>query len=785
MKVLILSLISILPVAAQITASPSSVKVTMRRMGAFPMQASRPPAPVQITISGTGSWNMSRSGSLSTACGAAYGYCFNAVNSVGTLCNGALPTGSDAGTTWLCFNGLVTSNLAVGTHTGTLTIGSTNIAITLVVEEQNAYSAWGGLLGYPVGCSNSNASQYDTVDTCTITDERPTSTAFSIPAQGGSYVDPQFGSTVTRITASGQNIQYGALSAFSATGKYIMTSDLSGNVDIYNRATATEAYANVPSVNINFAAWDPYDDEKLWFMDGASIKYRVLSTSTTTTAATYAYNLTMGGTVDITDDGWWAFRNSATNAGDICAVNLNGLTTGNQSSKTFCASMSSLSLTDIDFTQITQVDSESNKRYVIAVAAPSAQVWSVGSSGLVYEYPIPSGNGGDVTVEPHSDVGQDEMGRQVFWWNWYDPYGNRYYLGAIQLNKGAEMTRPVEAGGGLRILALDNPADFTTDAHFGCTWRGVCTYTPYGNSGGITAKQIQSITAANPCQINSTSHGYSSSDSVQIGGAAGTGVSAMNAIHTVTVVSANAYTIPVDCSSGWTYTANSAHSALSAASASKPFRQEIMISRVGQWVRRLAIHRSKIYSGGSLVGYYATPRASVSRDGAYMAYASNMGVPEQASVYVVATGITTAQRLAVSTTPADTSVVFNYTMPSSNQLSATIVISTSPMLATPVVNASDGLTTVSRQYVASGLSADTVYYFRISTTGYSNTGSFRTAPTLTGTSILSLVLGGGGSIQYGPTSALGNSGASPLTLTVSKGLYYYNNGGGVQAIVVR
>jgi len=781
MRLLALLLYSI-PMLA-VTASPTAVTVYVRQYGANPVYASRGPAPIPITISGSGSWDISRGGALSIDCSALNGFCFNAVTTVTTICNGALPTGSGAGSVFLCFNGLISPQLGVGTHTGTLTIGDTAIAITMIVEPALPFDSWTGLPGFPSGCSNSSAN-YDTTDTCTITDERPTSTAFPIPSPGGSYIDPQFGSRVQRLTASGQNIQYSALTAFSATAKYVMTNDQSGNVNVYNRETSALAYASIPSVNINFASWDPTNDDVIWFMDGNSIKYRNLATSTTTTAATYAYPISMGGTVDITDDGWWAFRDNSSFDGQLCAVDLNGLTTSNQSSKTFCTSMATYSFTDIDFTQITQVDATTRKRYVVAVAAPSAQVFSVGTSGLDYEYAIPTGCCGDVSVEPHSDVGQDAQGNQLFFWSWYDPYGNWYYLGTIYLAKGPDMTQPVEAGGGLRVTSKINPNDFNTDAHYGCTWKGVCVYTPYGQSSGITARQIQSITAANPCQINSTGHGYSTSNSVQIGGALGTGVSAMNNIFTVTVLNANAYTIPVNCSSGWTYTANSAHSAISATVSNNPFRQEIIINRIGQWARRLAIHRTKTYGGGGLSGYFATPRASLSRDGRYIAYASNMGVPEQSSVYVLTTGINSTDQVSTSVDAADTAAVLNYTFPSPTG-SATIIISSRQDLASPVVNASDSGTAISRQYIASGLTASTNYWYRISTGQWAIRGQFRTLPALSGTGRLQISKGGGGSIQYGVTTSLGSTCNSPCNLSPSKGLLYHNASGSITATVVK
>src|SRR6185369_7643343 len=81
---------------------------------------------------------------------------------------------------------------------------------------------------------------------------------------------------VTRLTPAGNNVEYSSVTAFSATGKYVMTSDLGAAVNIYDRATGTIAYASVPQVNIAYAWWDKHVDEKLWYVYGAGIYYRLL-----------------------------------------------------------------------------------------------------------------------------------------------------------------------------------------------------------------------------------------------------------------------------------------------------------------------------------------------------------------------------------------------------------------------------------------------------------------------------------------------------------------------------
>lgn len=773
-----------------VTASPGSITVYMRSNGGAGLgwSATRSPKRTEITVSGSGAWNLSRGGPLSSACFMASGYCFNASTSATTTGGAALPVGSGPGTLYLYWDGLGADfMLSAGTHTGTLTVGTTVIAITLIVLPRQDFDHFVYRPGYPSGCVNSHPG-YSFADTCVITDERPPSTAMAVPAAGANYADPQFGHTVTRVTPSGNNIQYGALSAFSATGKYLLTSTPSGQINVYNRGGGV-AYASVGSININNSAWDPYDDERIWFLDASTIKRRELNTGATTTAADYTLaggggrpamtTLTMGGTVDITDDGWWAFRDN----NSLCAVNLNGLMVSNQEAQTFCTSLAPYGLTDIDFTQITQVDVESRKRYVVLLSAPKGHVFSVGATGLDYEYPLPTGNQ-DISVEPHSDVGQDSEGRQIFFWQWYTPYDNRYYLATAQLNKGADMTRPIEEGGGLRILYNSDSGNFFTDAHYGCTWKGVCVFTPF-TGGDTPVYQISAVTAGNPCSITTAvSHGLSTGTAVQIGGAAG--ITSINGVFTATVTGSNSLTLNGHTCTG-SYTANSAHLARNAATATNwPNRQETVIVRPGEEIRRVAVHRTKMYSGGALLPYYNTPRGSISRDGRYIAFCSNLGVPENPSVWVADTGAPqTSTRIAVTAIDAaDTKAIFNYNVPA-GQAAATILISASPSLSSPVVNVSDGATAQNRQHVATGLTANTDYWYRVTTGEYTAKGRFQTGGPLSGTAALEIARGDGGAVQHGATVGLGSSGASPLRVTVTRGVYYYDTGAGPRAVVVR
>jgi len=774
-----------------VTVSPTEITVYQRQTDtAYTPTPNFPVVP--ITISGTGSWSITRGGTLATACPSQNNYCINLSTNPDPSGAAALPTGSDAGTVYLYGRGVWQLDLTPGTRTGTFDIGGNTVTVTLVTVARNAWSAFAYNSGFPSGCTNSN-SRYADSDTCVITNERPNSALFSVPAPGSTYTDPQFGTTIQRLTPAKNNVSYSAATAFSAGNQYVATWAVGSDsaVNIYDRAGSSVAFASVPVTNMDKLMWDPLSDDRVWFFDGGMVKYRRLSDAVTITAADYSASfgsrpaltgLSIGGTEDITDDGWIA----ALSNGYICAIQIAGLTTANQESHIFCADYSALGITP-DFPQVTQVDKESRKRYVLIIGSPQKPVWSVGATGLDFEYFIPEGPYG-IDGTPHSDVGQDEQGRQVLCWHWEDTQVNAVSFACAALNKGLDIAKPVEVGGGLRIL---NTVQITTvyDGHFGCNWRGQCVSELYGGTGtgGLTAYKISAVVAGTPCAITTErAHGYSTGNTALIGG--GEGITSINAQHTITVTGATTFTLDGHTCAG-TYSANTARVTTAGAATSRSHRQELTLYRVGDSpeTRRIAIHRSKNYdfpNYSDAFGYYAGPRASLSRDGRYIAWASNQGYPEWPSVYVADVGVNGTTKLSAEAAPADTKAVLNYVVPSV-QGAATITISALASLASPVVSASDSLTGEGRQYVATGLTANTDYWYRIQTTGYAATGKFRTLPTLSGSGRLQVAKGGGGTVQYGTTTGLGSSCTSPCDLSLARGVIYTDATGSAKAVVVR
>ena len=194
--------------------------------------------------------------------------------------------------------------------------------------------------------------------------------------------------------------------------------------------------------------------------------------------------------------------------------------------------------------------------------------------------------------------------------------------------------------------------------------------------------------------------------------------------------------------------------------------------RPGQEVRRLAIHRAKLYGNGTdMLSYFQSPRSSLSRDGRFVAFASNQGIPEQPSVYIVDAGapmvFTKIEVAGADTT--DTKAILNYTVPA-GEGPATIRISASPELTNPVVDTADTPQDDGRQFIASGLQANTEYFYRIHSGRYSKTGRFRTVTA---------------AAMAGETEWKGDSKDGGAPRKVKRGIHYVKSGNRVKAVVVR
>jgi len=629
-----------------ITTDPSTIAESMRAGNNYPRNSTVYPAKKFITVSGTGAWTAVRAGDLYTGCG---GPCFTAT-----------PTsGDDAGTVTINWNSYGAESLAVGVYTGTVTIAGNVTTITLTVVTRAAYATFSYAGGYPQGCTNSD-SLFSFLDTCTISNERPPSEAFSIPVQGGSYVDPEFGRTVTRITAEGQTLLYSTLTAFTADNSLVMTDNGDTTMNFSNRS-GTVIYSGKTRGDTTFTALDALDSDIYWRRSASHELWKhKLSTSTDTKAADYGGTYTSisnGGTADISDDNWWAFF--APTELEVCAVNLNGLTTGNQASKTYCASYSGLLGGDgahVDFVQVSMPDVVTGTRYVTMMRATAAAVWSVNlgtgtldSFRYLGEEPQRNANDDDgvcesgetCIAEPHCTLGRDALGNVILLLDWAEIYGNQTFLVSLQLNKTTSMFRPVEEGGGMRFLFADSCTG--CDRHLSCNGAGYCSMSDF--KFWIVAKEITGATKAKPAEITtSTAHGWTTLTQVEIDQVVGN--TCVNDIWTITNTGTYTFTLDgSDCTASGTY-AGGGLAGLGNPVTNYPLRGRnivMYLNGTASFAYPVNHHRGKIWSTG---GYWETTMTNISRDGAYIAYATNMGniggsgqTSIELAIYIAATGV--------------------------------------------------------------------------------------------------------------------------------------------------
>ena len=633
-----------------VTVSPSSISQSMRGAVAdYPRTATVYPAKKFITITGTGDWTVTRGGYLSTAC------------NYGAGCFTALPaSGNGNGTVTINWTGQGAEILADGVHTGTVTVtGNAAITITLTVVTPLAYATFSYAQGYPQGCTNSD-SLFSFADTCTIANERPPSEAFSIPAQGASYVDPEFGRTVTRITKEGEVLTYSTLTAFTVADPPLVFTDNGDTTYNLSNLSGTVIYSGLTRGDTTFTALDALDSDIYWrrSADHELWEYKI-STATDTKAADYHSTYTSisnGGSADISDDNWWAFF--APTEMLVCAVNLNGLTTANQATHTYCASYAGLLGGDgahVDFVQVSMIDGTSSKRYVIMLRATAAAVWSVNTSTGVLDWERYLGeepqryandddgvceSGETCIAEPHSTIGRDALGNVIFFFDWAEIYGNQTYLVTLQLNK-TMIFRPVEEGGGMRFLFATSCVG--CDRHLSCNGAGYCSMSGFKSS--IPAKAVTGATRNKPAEITtSTAHGWATGTKVEIDQVVGN--TCVN--HVWTITSTGSYTFTLDgsdCTGSGTY-AGGGLAGLGTAATNYPLRDRnivIYLNGAGSVAYPINHHRGKIWSTG---GYWETSMTNLSRNGAYIAYATNMGniggsgqTSTEMAVYIAATGL--------------------------------------------------------------------------------------------------------------------------------------------------
>ncbi len=337
----------------------------------------------------------------------------------------------------------------------------------------------------PNGCVQ--PAGYPDAATCGVPNQRPPGN-FTPPPIGQFYIDPVFGAKVTMLAGPIARHAYSNPSPLSANNKYvaIIKVDPIANTDrvqMVSPATGAILHADVDT-DFNSMVWDAADDEVLYFLAGAAVRKHDLRTRRTTTLIDYSrtpYGFTKisnGGTGDTSKDNWMVFW--APNEHQVCALDLTKVAT-------YCASYASLPrlpITYIDHVLISRgVDRDSRKRYVLVMGQPAILVYSVNLSAgrLDFEHHGPEdierGGNQDGICDPgeaclrtsHEETFEDSAGIQYLLIGWEMINSCEASIVTLQLNKGNDMLKPIELGGGFRrLLRLFRCGTVWTDIHVGC-----------------------------------------------------------------------------------------------------------------------------------------------------------------------------------------------------------------------------------------------------------------------------------------------------------------------------
>lgn len=471
---------------------------------------------------------------------------------------------------------------AAGEYSGTVTItpeaqgAPVTVSITWKALDPISPPKFNYIAG-PQGCSRPDGYADDAL--CEVPGLRPPG-AFTPPSPGGSYVDANFGAKVTILTEPTTYHAYSTPSPMSAHNKYVIA--FRDGFYVWNVADGKQVSGKIPA---NWSVmWDAYDDEVLYFIDGATVKKYDLRSGQTTVMVDYSAapealtQIKNGGTGDTSSDNWIAFW--APDQQKICALDLNRI-------KTYCADYSAVpgpAFTFLDFVLISKgIDRTSGKRYVLLMANPALAVFSVNLTAgrLDFEYRGPElpekGNGNGICeagetclAAPHSDVFQDSKGIQYLVSTLDTRSPCERGLNTYQLNKGTGLIEPVELGGGRKkVMTVFRCGAMWTGDHIGCAKQAPYCAVSISNNDGVNLRD------------------------------------------------------PSD----------------QAPMPRGPHTSEVMVMKEnGAEVRRLVEHRSVLFKGEPSNGYWSTPRAALSNDGTMVIVDSNFGFPDQQRVVLVETG---------------------------------------------------------------------------------------------------------------------------------------------------
>ncbi|MCU1236494.1 MAG: hypothetical protein JWP63_4461 [Candidatus Solibacter sp.] len=369
-----------------------------------------------------------------------------------------------------------------GKYQGNIVIKSGATSATVAVEWEVRPAGAGATFSYltpPNGCKK--ADGYPDLPICT---PLPLPAEAAALEPGATYKDPNFGAKVRVMTGHPTYHTYATPSPLSAHNKYLMTYPEDGSFNVMDVASGRYILPHAPGNQSFF--WDISDDEVYYYLAGAAIMKHDLRTHKNDVFIDYSkepsfqfHQIQRGGTGDVSKDNWISFW--APDDKEICAVDL-------EHKKTYCADYSAsqrkLPYGPIDFTLISKgVDRLSGKRYVMLIGPPAMGVFSVDlARGILKpEFRGPEDVERNVNhngicepgercmVGSHLDTLEDSSGTQYLVMNDETTSPCEYVLSTYQLNKGTEMNRQVELGGGRKkVMTLWRCGPGWVDEHIGC-----------------------------------------------------------------------------------------------------------------------------------------------------------------------------------------------------------------------------------------------------------------------------------------------------------------------------
>jgi uncharacterized protein (TIGR03437 family) len=482
--------------------------------------------------------------------------------------------------------------LKVGTYSGTITISddqsaSTTIALTIsVVPRANPKLTYPTGAAGPAGCADVPGLPPGNAALCAVPNENPPGN-FAPPSAGQSYADPNFGGRVRVIAGPDSMHGYSTPSPVSASNRYALVS-INGEPAVVELLTG-KLIKKIP-FGFEGAMWDGRNDNYMYYLSGATVRRYDIGAGVSTTVADYSsgpirfQSITSGGTGEITRDNWLSFY--APQERQLCALDISA-------SRTYCGAVPAG--INVDFPTMSKgIDKGSGLRYVVAV---------VGSGPfLIYSVNQTAGR-------------LDVVGRGPE--NILYTGGNRDGVcdaGEPCVNGSHSDIMEDSAGNQLLMTALEGDRSPCEYSYYSIQLnKGAQMGLPFELGGGL--KRVMPLFRCGGSDIWVDFHTGCAK------------AAPMCVLSTRTQAEGQAKN-PTD---------------------KTPLKRtayvgEIMILRDnGAETRRLAEHRSVLFSNEDASGYWSTPRGAISADGAYVVATTNFGFPNQHRVIVVDTGLAQAR----------------------------------------------------------------------------------------------------------------------------------------------